>query len=147
MAVIVLDEGVQAAIAEAVARARANVVRWDQLRGNITENQETSTLMLADRQPDHKRPPSYPVQLGPRVVAAISFEEQPAGLCRHLSISQGQEGKVLDMVTVAMVMSHFGFKRSPGHYGRVWVEEYKPNHFAVNVVELETPREEHGTKQ
>src|SRR5580765_793922 len=90
---LLLSAEVCRAIDAAVDAARANPVPWETFKhamGNI--DQDTDTLPLKDRPPDFK--PSFHSQhviipMGFR--AAISFEDQPAGLVRHLSISVESE--------------------------------------------------------
>jgi hypothetical protein len=70
--------------------------------------------------------------------AAISFEEQPAGILRHLSVASHAKGKVPGIEVVAMVVEAFGFSGWPlVRPGRIWLEEFEPGHMAVNVLELD----------
>jgi hypothetical protein len=77
------------------------------------------------------------VELG-SYLAAISFEEQPAGLFRHISISARDPGKVPNEYVAKMVLEAFGFSGYPlTRPNRVWVEEYGPGRMAINFVEQE----------
>jgi hypothetical protein len=149
MTVFIVDDDKRAEIAAAIARARANVVPWITLRAMLPDwNQETGTLMLADRKPGTElRPSAIPVHFVGGITAAISFEEQPAGLIRHLSVGSGKHGKVIDPILFAAVAEEFGFRELPTGNGRVWIEEYAPNKFAINVAVIEQPRADHPTKQ
>jgi len=81
--------------------------------------------------------PSHFVQLGTYVIA-ISFEEQPNGLMRHLSIASSDKSKVPNEHAVAMAVKAFGFSAwPPVRPYRVWIEEYEPGRTAINLVELE----------
>lgn len=92
-------------------------------------------LALSDRKPGFERPPSQHVILG-TYRAAISFEKQPAGLCRHLSISAIKPGTLPLPIVLEMIAKEFGFAEFPPPQGRVWLEEFDPGHEAVNVIEL-----------
>jgi hypothetical protein len=95
------------------------------------------TMMLADRPAGFKRPQSEIVELPVGYRANISFEEQPAGLCRHLSVSVDRPGMLPSIDAFAMIAHAFGF--SAAHHSQVWVEEFKPGQNAVNVVQLDEP--------
>jgi hypothetical protein len=67
--------------------------------------------------------------------AAISFEHQPAGLCRHLSISiEKDPGTMPGMEAVKAIAEYFGVSFEDSHK---WVEEYEPRRFAINLVSLD----------
>jgi hypothetical protein len=118
---------------------------WEKMRQLIVDDRSdpTNTLKL-DERPDQDRIdalrreyPTYPVQLG-SYVAAISFEEQPSGLFRHISISARAPGKAPNEHVAKMVLEAFGFSGYPlNRPYRVWVEEYEPGRVAINFVELE----------
>lgn len=83
---------------------------------------------------------------------ALSFEEQPAGLFKHLSVSSERSDKVPGMEAMQMVCEAFGFSERlcrlignrnaainvavEGLPSRVWLEEFDKDHYAVNVIEL-----------
>jgi hypothetical protein len=132
-------------IAQAVAAARAKPTPWEVMQKVVVDdrNDPTNTLMLEQR-PNAKRIaeirreyPSHFVQLGTYVVA-ISFEQQPTGLMRHLSVSSRKPGMVPNEYVMEMLTKEFGFSAwPPTRPYRVWVEEYKPGRMAINLVELE----------
>lgn len=66
--------------------ARANPVPWEML-APLTVLDAGAEITLSDRKPGTEaiveRSIHIDIQVG--FTAAISFEEQPAGLCRHLS--------------------------------------------------------------
>ncbi len=116
---------------------------------------DTPAVKLADRKgPVSLARQEYPPQqimLG-TYRAAFSFEEQPAGLFRHLSVSSHHPGNVPGPEVMLMVCEAFGFSKivcdafrdTPigkpiDHPARIWAEEFDPGHYAINVIELEVP--------
>jgi hypothetical protein len=109
----------------------------------ITDSTDTDRLDLKDRahqeQVDklRKEYPSYQVMLG-TYRAAISFEMQPAGLFKHLSVSSAVRGMVPNEPAMKMVLEAYGFSGYPPvRPYRMWLEEFEPGWRAINVVELE----------
>jgi hypothetical protein len=145
MGVLFIGENEQKAIAEAIRQARVKPMPFEVMRQLAVDDRDnpTITLKLDERgNPDRiaairAEYPSYPVQLGTYVVA-VSFEEQPAGLMRHISIAARDPGKAPNEHVAKMVLEAFGFSGYPPiRPYRVWVEEYEPGRVAVNFVELE----------
>ncbi|MGY8661750.1 hypothetical protein Q3C01_05195 [Bradyrhizobium sp. UFLA05-109] len=143
--VLIIGDSERAAIAEAIRSALAKPMPWEKMRQLIVDDRlEPSNTLKHDERPDQdridalrKEYPTYPVQLG-SYVAAISFEEQPSGLFRHLSISSLNPGKAPNEHAARMVLEAFGFSGyPPSRPYRVWVEEYEPGCVAINFVELE----------
>src|SRR4051794_26652870 len=146
MAVLLITPEKSDEIKAVVAQARANVIPWETMRGLAIDDSAmpTGTLTMSQRKPgSERRPPSIAVHFEGGVTAALSFEEQPAGILRHLSVSTGRSGKnhLINPTILAMLATEFGFREFPPSVGRVWVEEYGPDYWAVNVVELEVERE------
>src|SRR5262245_11165817 len=106
MGIILIDEELKATIAAAIERAKAKPVDVEKLRDGALAL-DTIISRLEDRDPDFKRPESEHVILG-TYRASISFEQQPAGLARHLSISTLQPGKVPDRPTCDQIAMLFG---------------------------------------
>jgi hypothetical protein len=92
-------------------------------------------LKLADRPKKMGLPPSRYVKLPTGYRAEISFEEQPDGLCRHLSVSVDQLGALPSIHAVAMVASAFGFQS--GRPVHLWMEEFAPGHNAINLLQFD----------
>lgn len=144
---LIIGPGHKALIDAAVAAARASPVRWETFR-QLAEgiDQETTSLALKDRPPNFK-----PANASQHVLipigfrAAISFEEQPAGLVRHLSISvESKTGGMPNPQQVLAIAGAFGFTLpAEGLQGfdRVWTEEYEPGRWAINVLQLDQERE------
>jgi hypothetical protein len=137
--VLVIDEQARAAIAQAIARARQTPTPWMPELADATPD---NMLPLDRRKPStdellRKQYPSQHLRLG-TYHAAFSFEHQPAGLFRHLSVASRAHGKVPGLEVMEMLVTEFGFSGWPlQRPSRVWMEEYEPKRHAVNVIELE----------
>jgi len=137
--VLVIDQEAKAAIAAAIAKARERPTPW--MPELVDPDQASLLSKLKDRAPGvadlRKQYPSQHLMLG-TYHAAISFEHQPAGLFRHLSVSSAMKGKVPGLEVMTMLLAEFGFSGWPlTRPSRVWMEEYEPKRHAVNVLELE----------
>lgn len=142
MTAFVVTTEKQREVVAAIAEARANVVPWSATR-HLAVATETDTLLLSERPPgSERRPASIAVHFDGGITVAISFEEQPIGIIRHVSFSTGRPGEdhLVHPVIAAMICRLFGVGWPPRN-GRCWVEEYQPNYFAVNVAEIEVERE------
>jgi hypothetical protein len=141
--VLFIGETERAAIATAVLTARAQPIPWSQLKDVVTDDRDNpgDTLLLEQRRNAgrigklHRQYPPQHVQLGTYSIA-FSFEEQPAGLLRHISIASRDPAKVPNEQVVKMVIEAFGFSGwPPSKPYRVWVEEFEPGHMAINLAE------------
>jgi hypothetical protein len=137
--VLIINEKARAAITKAVERARARPTPWVP---ELASSTPTDTLTLQERPVGtfdlREKYPSQHLLLG-TYRAAISFEYQPAGLFRHLSVSSQMRGKVPGLEVMEMLVIEFGFSGWPlQRPNRTWMEEFEPKRHAVNVVELET---------
>jgi hypothetical protein len=138
MRALLMTNAVRAEIARAIAEARKTPLPADLLM-EIAKGtpQEKATLVLADRKPDFVRPESQHVLIGVGYRASISFEEQPAGLVRHLSISvDGKPGALPNVPAIMALAAEFGLPGGLEDW-KVWIEEYEPGQFAVNIVALD----------
>jgi hypothetical protein len=112
------------------------------MRANAIEFPATNkALRLSDRKPGYvERPLSQQVLIPVGFRAAFSVEEQPGGLVRHLSVSvdEGAGQKMPNPIQVEMIAQEFGFK----HIDQGWTEEFDPDRWAVNVIEMYKPKEE-----
>lgn len=138
MSILVIGPAEEKLIADAVEAARKTTIPLSVLKAMGSDDPAT-VLLLGDRKVGveemRQRYKSQQVMLGTYRVA-LSFEEQPAGLVRHLSVST-RKGKIPGLEVMAMVLPAFGFTGIPlQRPGRVWNEEFEPGWFAVNVVEL-----------
>jgi len=139
MGVLIIGAPDQKRIDALVAQARAHPVPWEALApAAIMSDTPTLTLdeVAAKAPPGWKRPTSRGLTLGSYDVA-FSFEVQPIGLLRHLSVSCAAPGKLPMPFVVERIARAFGF--IDGAARRVWIEEYAPGRHAINVVELAEP--------
>lgn len=139
MSVLLIGPDEKAAIQEALTKARSNPLPWEAVAGVVGPS-DTVTLDLDERAPGveavRRQYPSQHLMLGSYRVS-ISFEYQPAGLLRHLSISSANKHKVPGLEVLAAVLELFGFSGWPlQRPNRVWFEEFEPGWRALNVVEL-----------
>ena len=131
---LIIGPETQTKIDAAITRARAKPpLSTDALRAGAVEG---DVIKLSDRKPGFERghaSENVLIPVGYR--AAISFEQQPPGLCRHLSVSVDAPGMAPSEPAILMIAEAFGM-RLPGP-GAVWIEEFAPGHFAVNLVTLD----------
>jgi len=124
------------AVQKAIEEARKSPVQFG--RADVFEEQGKGRFSLADRPQGFERTQaSQHVELPIGYTCALSFEAQPAGLCRHLSVSVAEKGRVPAPQAMAMIAKAFGFRSFPPDPGHVWLEEWRPGHEAVNIVQLE----------
>jgi hypothetical protein len=133
------------ALNDAMARARARPVTIQQIMkvaGEVDHFADTVTLADRARIPKLERLAQH-VALPVGYQVSISFEEQPAGMCLHLSMSSGAPGKVPSPDAISMVLSAIGMDGGVQEIlnlrgGRIWLEDFlihgKPGGRAVNVV-------------
>lgn len=120
------------------AYARAHPLAIETVRAGAAAP-NTRMLALKDRKPGFERPLSAHLEIPVGYRAAFSIEEQPAGLCAHLSVSVDTRGKTPSEIAVLTIAEAFGMKPP---FLALWVEEFDPGHHAVNVVASLTPRRE-----
>jgi len=143
---IIVGNAERSDLKAAMARARAHPVPWELLR-RVSE-QDVEDQPLADAPP-----PAEFVDLPFGYVVAISFEEHPAGMCLHVSVTGPWPRVAPNMVVCAMI---FNALDVPAEADHVWTEEFlidgKPGGRAFNVVWLvgrgidqseETPGQKH----
>jgi hypothetical protein len=118
---IIVGETERAALKAAMARARTHPTPWEVVKREITDHQETDTEPVEDRPPAPERPPSEYVDLPFGYVVAISFEEQPAGMCLHVSVSGPWPKVAPNMVVCAMIFNALNVPIEADH---VWTEEF-----------------------
>jgi hypothetical protein len=140
MAILLIGETEAKRVAEIVAYAKTHPVVFDTIREGAVPR--TGTLKLADRKPGFERPPSQNIVFPGGYRAAFSIEEQPPGLCSHLSISvegRAKKGMMPSPEAVQMICEAFGV---PYPADRAWMEEFDPGEFAINLVSLYAPKQE-----
>lgn len=135
---LIIGDDERKAIGAAVERAAARPISLATIeRDSKLVPQGKGNLTLEDRAGVPGRPESEHVYLPGGYRASISFEEQPIGLCRHLSVSVDTAGMLPNMLAVGMIAEAFGFVA--GMERQIWVEEFDPGHHAINVVEPVMP--------
>lgn len=138
MAILLIGPQELADIAAAKERARLHPVMLETVRAGAIPGRDT--VRLADRKPGWKRPfPSQQVLIRFGYRAAITVEEQPAGMCWHLSVSVERDDPkwrpTPEAVTAICAAFGINFADSLEH-GMVWQEEYEPDRFAINVLSV-----------
>lgn len=139
MRALVISAQVSAAIGRAIAAARSCPLTLDDVKA--LDVGKVGNLSLEDRR--GKRPQSEFVEIPFGFRAAISFEMQPGGLSRHLSVSVDTPGQLPGAEAFAMIARAFGMpfdQHVP--VGLLWLEEFDPGHKAVNYVLPETLSED-----
>ena len=104
-----------------MARARMHPVPWEVVQRGIVDSQDGDTVSIEDPPVTPKRPPSEFVDLPFSYVVAISFEEQPAGVCLHVSVSGPWPRVAPNMMVCAMI---FNALDVPAEADHVWTEEF-----------------------
>jgi hypothetical protein len=140
MAVLMIGEAERAAIAKAVAYAKAHPILFSAMQEAIVSDKPT--IRLEDRKPGFERPPSQHIMLPGGFRCAFSVEQQPAGFCSHLSISvegRAKKGAMPHPAAVQMIAETFGV---PFPADKMWIEEFDPGEFAINLVSLYEPAKE-----
>jgi hypothetical protein len=137
--VLVISDDDRQRIAEMIRRAREHPIPLETLMAGAI-NPSKVNVQLADRKPGFERPPSDHMMLGTYRVA-FSFECQPVGLVRHLSVSSASIDKVPAPVVVEMIANEFGFGHGPRKF---WMEEFDPGHYAVNVIDIAEPNQSYS---
>jgi hypothetical protein len=132
MAVLIIDARVKKEVARLIEAAQRRPVLWEQMKDAVFPVHETRNLKLSDRKPGAERPPSDHIFIG-NCRVAFSFEQQPAGMFRHLSVSVPRPGRLPAEAIVLEIMELFGFDRDRRLH--IWMEEFDPGHEAVNVLQ------------
>jgi hypothetical protein len=143
---ITVGESERSELKAAMMRARAHPVPWEVLKLRITEQEGTNTGHVEDQPLVHGRPPAEFVDLPFGYVVAISFEEQPAGMCLHLSVSGPWPKVAPNMVVCAMIFHALDL---PEEAEDVWTEELlldgKPGSRVFNATWLVEPAQPSGS--
>jgi len=134
---LIINDAVRRAIAKAIKQAEAQPLTLTKAADHGNVIAAKGELKLADRKPGFERPESQHVDIPVGYRAAYSVEEQPIGLCHHLSISVDKKGKVPTPQAITMIAKEYGIEfdiDSPRHDVTVWLEEFEPGHHAINLV-------------
>ncbi len=138
--VLAITPQIKERIKEMMAKAEQHPVTFDIVKaGVINENKGMKMhVKLTDRKPGFERPFSEHLEIPFGFRVAYSVEEQPGGLCGHLSISVDAKGKMPHPQAVEMIAAEFGMSIDTADGG--WIEEFEPGHDAINLVQLKTPK-------
>jgi hypothetical protein len=144
MAIVLIGSKETTEIAAAIERARAHPVPLSLVRAGAVEDKPV--IKLADRKPGYERPrPPEEVLIPIGYRANVSVEEQPSGLFLHLSISvERADPKLMPSVAATtMIADAFGVDyRTTLRQGLIWMEEYDPGRYAINLMKLIVSRQE-----
>jgi hypothetical protein len=146
MSVLIIGKLELEIISRAVARARKRPIPFDAIAASAID-QETDVVTLEERRKiggDFTRPKSEQVMLPIGYRLAISYEQQPAGLCLHISLSVDKPKLLPNPHAVKMVLQACGIDLDNPPTGREWVEEFtidgEPGGVATNVIFVVEPR-------
>jgi hypothetical protein len=147
MRVLIINEEIRAEIRASITRARKVPVTVEVLKRLAMPFEGKDELLLADRSPDFSRPPTQQVLIPNGYRASISFEEQPDGLCKHLSVSvDDAPGMFPNEPAVRMIAEEFGLhgmQNEDWGGAKLWIEEWESGCFAINLVQLDIPEKKH----
>lgn len=141
-AILLIGVEEETAIASAIAEAKRQPVSLEIVNSLAAGcPQDATEISLADMQEAaERRQREYPpqqVMLG-NMRCAFSYEEQPAGMVRHLSVSSPNAGKLPSPQAMQMICEAFGFgSEFPPEDSRIWMEEYEQGKYAVNVIQVD----------
>ena len=114
---IIVGETERAELRAAMARARAHPVPWEELKHGTAAREATITERVGDL---HEQSSAEFVNLPFGYVVAITFEEQPAGMCLHISVSGPWPRVPPNTMVCAMVFSALDLAPEADD---VWTEE------------------------
>jgi hypothetical protein len=135
MNVLVIAEEERAQIKAALAEARKRPLSLEEGKRLAAQIPQGKTeLTFEDRKNALDRPSSIYVLLPRDYRVAISFEEHPIGLVRHLSISVSRPGYMPSLEACNLILEIFGVTKPVLH---LWMEEFEPGHHAINFLKLE----------
>ena len=125
---LVVADAERAMIRRVIDHAARNVISRDRLQRTIAGEEKP----VGDN-PDF----ACVIPVGYRCV--YSLEEQPLGVCRHLSISVLGEGGAPNEAAVEMLATEFGFRGGLEDMAHVWTEPVSAGKIAVNLLQAKQP--------
>ena len=139
--ILTIDDMTREQIKKCMAEAEARPVSFEALRETAFEigPDLSKPLKLEDRKQGPRRPQSPFVMIPFGYRASFSIEDQPAGLCQHLSISVDAPKRLPNEPSVKWIAQEFGIEWPPDH---LWIEEFAPEHHAINILKLWKPKKE-----
>lgn len=135
MRALIITEETKRKMHEACERARDKPIPMETLRRMAVAPQKTH-LTLEDRGDYDERPMSECVEIDIGYRFCVSYEQQPAGLTAHFSVSVDSPGKVPSSNALLMIMDAIGYDALKND--SAWTEEFtingKPGGLAVNLL-------------
>ena len=142
MRALIISDNTRKRIRRAMDIAREHVIQLETIKKYAVPN--TDHLALKNRPAGSLAvitPRSQNVRMPVGYRAAISFEEQSPGLCKHLSVSVDTPGAMPSVESVTMIAKEFGIDFPGPNILTIWTEEFDPGHSAVNMLALITVEE------
>lgn len=144
---LLIDKHVIERILDTVDRARAKPLSPEVLKQAAFPDQGRLYISLEDRSPEHERPQSATVEIPMGYRLAVSFEEQPAGLVAHFSISVDAPNSLPHQSAVRALLDIAGYDMD--FVISNWIEEFlldgKPGGLAINLCFLVGQTQQMGT--
>jgi hypothetical protein len=134
MRALFITERVREEIKRLKERASANPTRIQQVMESALEANEKTDVKLSDWKPEQRDALAEYIIIPMGYRVAYSVEEQPIGMCGHLSISVDKKGKLPSIDAISAIAQEFGMFAD-----NAWLEEFEPGHKAVNIVSLLGP--------
>jgi hypothetical protein len=144
---LLIDKHVIERILDTVDRARANPLSQEELARAAFPKQDRLYISLEDRSPEHERPQSATLDIPMGYRLAVSFEEQPAGLVAHFSISVDAPNSLPHQTAVRALLDIAGYDMD--FVIKQWIEEFlldgQPGGLAINLCFLVGQTQQVGT--
>ena len=129
---LIIGDGTLAAVRSLRERAAANPVNAAEVKRVGLDAKKIRDLKLSDRPPGFERKPGERIEIPVGFTVAYTVEQQPSGLCGHLSVSVDRKGKVPHPAAVEAIAKLFD--QSIDTSIACWLEEFEPGHEAVNLL-------------
>jgi len=121
---LVIGDAERAVIRRIIEHAERNIVSLERLQRMVAGHEapigDSSDFVCV-------------IPVGYRCV--YSLEEQPMGICRHLSISVVGDGAAPNEAAVAMLATEFGFRDGMKGADQLWTESIGPGKVAINLMQ------------
>ena len=106
----------------------------DHAARNVVTRERLQQMIAGEVKPVGDEPEfTCVIPVGYRCV--YSLEEQPFGVCRHLSISVLGEGAAPNEAAVEMLATEFGFRGGLEDMAHVWTEPFGAGKIAINLLQ------------
>jgi len=138
MRALLITDAIRDLARDLAAHAEAHPLPWSKGREWAIDGEFVTEIKLADRPAGFERMPTQQLLIPQGYRVAFSIEEQPAGFCRHLSVSVDTPGRCPSIPAVKLISGLFGMV----DWHKIWLEEFDPGHNAVNILELYKPHQE-----